>query len=68
VLFAVAELLCFYSVKRFSITKTAVFADIAAMDACRSLHMCVPVMDTLLANTQYGVLSFSWLDLDEICL
>jgi len=43
-------------------------ADIAAMDACDTLHLCVPVIDTLLANTHYGVLSFSQLDLKEICL
>jgi len=44
------------------------FSDIAAMDACETVHMCVPVIDTLLANTHYGVLSFSQLDLKEICL
>jgi len=47
---------------------TYVVSDIAAMDACETVHMCVPVLDTLLANMHYGVLSFSQPDLKEICL
>jgi len=42
-------------------------ADIAAMDACDAVQLCVPVIDVLLANTLYGVLSFSQLDLRDIC-
>jgi len=41
--------------------------DIGAMDACDAAELCVPIIDTLLANTHYAVLSFSQPDLREIC-
>ena len=42
-------------------------ADTAARDICEAVQLCVPVVDSLLANTHYGVLSFSQPDLSEIC-